>query len=284
MTAKPRELTIKLALRWAQEHLEGDSARLDAQVLLAHCLGRDRAYLYTWPERSLSAEQAACWCALIEQRQSGVPVAHIVGEKEFWSLPLKVQACTLIPRPETELLVETALASRICRDQSGCKILDLGTGSGAIALALASELPHCEIVAVDKHSEAVALAQGNCDRLGFKHVRILQSDWFEQLDERFDIIISNPPYIDAEDKHLAQGDLRFEPRSALVAEDGGLADIRSIIGRSPSFLNEGGLLLLEHAYNQGEAVARELTQAGFQAVFNKLDLAQQPRVSGGTWQ
>lgn len=259
--------------------LPWDSARLDVELLLCHCLAKPRSYLRAWPQLQLDAIQARQFNQLLERRIMGEPMAYILGEREFWSLPLKVGPATLIPRPETELLVETALElgpSHICR------VLDLGTGTGAIALALACERPLWQIVATDASPEALGLARLNCQQLGLT-LELIESNWFNGLTGQFDLILSNPPYIDATDPHLMQGDVRFEPRSALVAEDNGLQDLFTIIQQAPDFLVPGGWLLLEHGWQQGEAVVATLTKRGFSDAHCRKDLSGQPRISLGRW-
>lgn len=274
-------MNVKQALAWAGQRLSADSARLDAEVLLAECLERNRTFLYTWPEHELSAEQVSTFKAWVADRENGKPVAYILGEKEFWSLPLWVSDATLIPRPETELLVELVLERCQLQQKLDPKILDLGTGTGAIAIALAKELPRSEVVALDCQAGAVALAQKNAARHSLSNLTVLQSHWFEAISRRFDVIVSNPPYIDSDDAHLAEGDVRFEPLSALVAEQNGLADLSLIIRNAPQFLLPNGLLLLEHGFAQADAVMAMLTEAGFKQVANHCDLAGLPRVSGG---
>jgi release factor glutamine methyltransferase len=271
--------TIAECLRQAA-HLQSvsDTPRLDVEVLLANCLEKDRVYLFTWPERELTQDQARAFEEALARRQQGEPVAHIMGYREFWSLPLQVNASTLIPRPETELLVELALDHLPAGAQ---RILDLGTGTGAIALALASERPDCEVVAVDQSADAVSLAESNRRRLQLNNVAVLQSNWFSAVTPLdFDLIVSNPPYIDAEDEHLAQGDVRFEPKSALVAPDHGLADIRHIV-LSARANQRPFRLLLEHGWQQGEAVRQLLLDAGYSMVETHQDLGGQDRVTVG---
>lgn len=254
-----------------------DTPRLDVEILLGYVLGKDRSFLYTWPERSLNTDQHQQFQALFTRRLNGEPVAHLTGQREFWSLSLKVSPVTLIPRPETELLVELALGLGLGEKAS---VLDLGTGTGAIALALASEKQHWNIFAVDSSAAAVALAQENRQQLGFNHVHISQSDWFSNLaEEQFDLIVSNPPYICAEDKHLRQGDVRFEPSSALVADESGLADIRAIVASAGSHLKPCGWLMLEHGYEQAGEVREEMSQAGYCKVTTYMDLAGLDRVT-----
>ncbi|MEH6639316.1 MAG: peptide chain release factor N(5)-glutamine methyltransferase [Porticoccaceae bacterium] len=260
-----------------------DTPRLDAEVLLCYVLDKPRSYLYAWPEYVLEQQAFAQFKDLFARRVAGEPIAHLSGQKEFWSLSLDVNASTLIPRPETELLVETALnlfdKSNL---DSDAQVLDLGTGTGAIALALASERPNWNVLAVDSSADAVKLAESNRTRLDFDNVQIDQSDWFENVnaDRRFDLIVSNPPYIAPDDRHLSEGDVRFEPRSALVANDAGFADIETIILNAGEFLVRGGWLLLEHGSEQGEGV-RELLKAHLDDVTTWRDVAGLERVSGG---
>lgn len=246
--------------RWLREAAgelsESESPKRDAEILLEHVTGKARTYLLAFGETELTAEQEARLAALLARRKTGEPVAHLVGEREFWSLPLYVSAATLIPRPDTECLVEQALARL---PASSCHILDLGTGTGAIALALATERPDCAITAVDVMPDAVALAQRNVERLGLTNVTVLQSSWFSALEKQtFGVIVSNPPYIDEHDPHLAQGDVRFEPLTALVAAREGLADLDHIVTTSRQHLLSGGWLLVEHGWTQGKPCGRSL--------------------------
>ncbi len=273
-------MTIQEALQRAMASLPGDSPKLDAEVLLGFVLGQSRTYLYTWPERELSATQQSLLEELVARRASGTPVAYLVGEREFWSLPLQVNEHTLIPRPETELLVEQALA-RLPR--SG-RALDLGTGTGAIALALVSERPDAEIWAVDASLEALKVARANVERLGLP-VQLVHSDWFAQVSgQRFHLIVSNPPYIAEADPHLGQGDVRFEPLTALASGRDGLTDIRQIVARAPAHLHPGGWLLFEHGYDQGAPVRELLTRAGFSSVETVQDYGGNDRVTLGQWE
>ncbi|MEL0628746.1 peptide chain release factor N(5)-glutamine methyltransferase [Psychromonas aquatilis] len=275
-------MRIDDALVWAEYTLvNSDSARLDAQVLLAFVLGKETIYLMTWPERDLSEQQKAQFEALIEKRVNGHPVAHLTGEREFWSLPLKVNNSTLIPRPDTEVLVEQALSEIQSHFTGQTSILDLGTGTGAVILALATELPMAKCVGVDYSHDAVQLATENRDSLGVNNVSILQSNWFEGVTGKFDVIVSNPPYIDPTDKHLKQGDVRFEPLSALVANEHGLADIRHISEQAKQYLVEGGCLLFEHGSDQGLAVREILQDNAFVDIRTIKDYSQNDRVTLG---
>ena len=260
-----------------------DTAQLDAEVLLGFVLQQTRTWLYTWLDRELNKSQLQQLEALLARRLRGEPVAYLTGQREFWSLLLDVSPNTLIPRPETELLVELSL--ELFEESSAeRRILDLGTGAGAIALAIASERPNWRITGVDRVPEAVVLAQRNRQRLNLPHVEFLQSDWFESVDEAgFDLIVSNPPYIDALDPHLEQGDVRFEPRSALVADEDGLRDIKQIIADAPRYLAPQGWLLFEHGYQQADAVQQLFKSRGFSAVQSHQDLAGHARATLGQW-
>lgn len=267
-------------LREAISHLQdSDSPRRDAEILLEYVTGKARTFILAFGETELTAAQHEQLNSLVARRQRGEPVAHLTGVREFWSLPLFVSPATLIPRPDTECLVEQALARL---PTSACRIVDLGTGTGAIALALASERPDCEVTAVDRMPDAVALATRNAQHLGIRNVRVLQSDWFCALQgQRFDMIVSNPPYIDEQDPHLAQGDVRFEPLTALVAGANGLADIVHIIDQSQYVLTPGGYLLLEHGWQQGEAVRDAFMRAGYLAVETCRDYGGNERITLG---
>lgn len=255
-----------------------DTPDLDLQLLLQQVLEKPRSYLYTWPERELDAAQQQAFESLLARRKQGEPVAHILGSRDFWTLTLEVDSSTLIPRPETELLVELAL-ERL--DATPKRVADLGTGTGAIALALASERPGWHVSAVEYSTAALALAERNRQRLQITNAEILQGSWCQPLTGEFDLIVSNPPYIDPEDPHLQRGDVRFEPRSALVAEDAGLADIRTIAEQALSRLKPGGWLMFEHGYDQGEAVRQLLQHLGYQALQTYTDLNLQDRVTIG---
>ncbi|TBW06511.1 peptide chain release factor N(5)-glutamine methyltransferase [Azotobacter chroococcum subsp. isscasi] len=255
------------------------SPRLDAEWLLAAALGKPASYLRTWPEREVPAEVAARFAADLARRRAGEPVAYILGRQGFWSLDLEVAPATLIPRPDTELLVETALALLPASDAA---VLDLGTGTGAVALALAAERPAWRLTGVDRVAEAVGLAERNRRRLGLGNAAFLQSDWFSALDgRRFALIASNPPYIAADDPHLVLGDVRFEPASALVAGADGLDDIRLIVTQAPEHLESGGWLLLEHGFEQAAAVRELLNARGFVSVESRRDLGGHERISLG---
>ncbi|WP_105900975.1 peptide chain release factor N(5)-glutamine methyltransferase [Vibrio gangliei] len=259
-----------------------DSAAIDAAVLMCHVLDKPRSYLLTWPEKELSSEQQQQFDALLARRIAGEPVAYIVGEREFWSLPLEVSTSTLIPRADTERLVELALDKIAELDGD---ILDLGTGTGAIALALASEFPKRHVIGIDLQVEAQQLATRNAKKLAINNARFLQGSWFEPLDAKaqFACIVSNPPYIDKQDPHLAQGDVRFEPLTALVAEQKGLADLAYIAQHATRYLKSGGWLLMEHGYEQGADVRDILLKLGYQAVSTEQDYGHNDRVTLGRW-
>ena len=260
---------------------DSPSASLDAELLLAAALGKSRSYLRTWPEREPSAEQQTAFAGMLERRRAGEPVAYILGQQGFWSLDLEVAPHTLIPRPDTELLVETALE---LLPAAPLRVLDLGTGTGAIALALASERGGWRVTGVDRVDEAVALAERNRQRLQLSNAEFRPSQWFSALaGERYGLIVSNPPYIAADDRHLGEGDVRFEPASALVSGVDGLDDIRQIIAQAPQHLEPGGWLLLEHGYDQAETVRALLAGGGFVAVESRRDLGGHQRISLGQW-
>jgi len=272
-------MTIIASLLRNAQLPDSPTERLDAELLLAAAIGKSRSYLHTWPERIVSSEDAEAYAGYLQRRRAGEPVAYILGQQGFWKIDLEVAPHTLIPRPDTELLVETALE---LQPASPAKVLDLGTGTGAIALALASDCPAWRVTAVDRVDEAVALAERNRQRLGLGNVKVLASHWFSSLaGERFDLIVSNPPYIAAQDPHLVEGDVRFEPSSALVAGADGLDDLRLIVSEAPQYLLAGGWLLLEHGYDQADAVRTLLVAQGFIDVASRRDLGGHERISLG---
>ncbi|KDN29451.1 SAM-dependent methyltransferase [Vibrio fortis] len=275
------ESALKAAIVQLQEG-ENTSPSIDAAVLLCHTLDKPRSYLLTWPEKHLTLEQEQHFNKLLTRRLTGEPVAYIVGEREFWSLPLKVSPSTLIPRPDTERLVEVALDKTFGKAGD---ILDLGTGTGAIALALASEMPNRNVTGIDLRPEAQQLASENAERLNITNTTFLNGSWFEPLSEnsRFSLIVSNPPYIEKDDPHLSQGDVRFEPITALVAEEKGLADIKHIADNARHYLEADGWLAFEHGYDQGDAV-REIMQAlGYLDVMTEKDYGGNDRVTLGRY-
>ncbi len=272
--------TVQELLR-SGDDLPSESARRDTEILLCHCLDKPRAWLYTWPEKEVSLDCAHLFRQLLEQRRTGLPVAYITGVREFWSLQLAVNSATLIPRPETETLVSWSLELPL---QGNASVVDLGTGSGAIALAVASERPHWQVTATDVSAQALQVARANAARAGLQRVSFLQSNWYEALGEqRFNLLLANPPYIDQDDLHLTRGDVRFEPRTALVSANGGLADLDYLVSAAPTQLLDDGWLLLEHGFEQAEAVRRMLLHAGFRQVSTRRDMAGHERATGGCW-
>lgn len=266
-------------------HALGDATRrlgdrVDAEVLLQHVLRRPASWLMAHADDVLSLPDELAFAELVRRRQFGEPVAYITGRRGFWSLELEVTPATLIPRPETERLVELAL-ERLAED-AVARVVDLGTGSGAIALSIGTERPRAKILATDASAEALEVAQRNARRLCIPNVQFAHGDWLAPLGEaRFDLIASNPPYIEADDPHLAQGDLRFEPASALASGRDGLDDIRCIVTDARRHLLPGGWLLFEHGWNQGESCRGLLEHAGYAEVFTAQDLEGRDRVSGG---
>ena len=260
--------------------INGDEAKFESQILLQHVLNVNRAWLIAHALDPVQEDVYKKFEALLIRRLNGVPIAYILGYREFFGLQLKVSADTLIPRPDTETLVELALDKMSA--QTSLYTLDLGTGSGAIALAIAKHRQNAQITAVDASQEALAIAIENARLLNIKNVHFELSNWFSALNnQKFDVIVSNPPYIEANDTHLEQGDLRFEPPSALASGADGLQDIRTIISQAPQHLRQQGWLLLEHGYNQAEQVAALLKQAGFSQISHAQDLAGINRVTMG---
>jgi len=276
-------MTITEALAAAQARLTlaaNTEAKLEAQLLLQHVLQVNRAWLIAHENDTLSPNIQTEFEALLTRRLQGEPMAYILGEREFYGLVLQVTPATLIPRPDTETLVEAAL-DKIPQNMD-VHVLDLGTGSGAIALAIAKHRTQANVVAVDASPAALEVAKHNADRLNISNVQFVSSDWFSALeDQRFEIIVSNPPYIEADDPHLAQGDLRFEPPDALASGKDGLSDIRIIINQCLTHLKPQGWLMLEHGYNQGTAVADLMSAAGLVDVATIEDLGGNARVTIG---
>jgi len=267
---------LKKATR--QLELHSDSARLDAEVLLCRVLNKPREYLYTWPEAETTAEQQSNYQSFIARRTEGIPLAYLTGVKEFWSHTFNVTPDTLVPRPETELIVELSLVKL---KDNGTSYLDLGTGSGAIAISVAKELPGLKVLATDISTQALAVAQFNATQLS-ANVEFLQSDWLEQVpDQAFSVIAANPPYIAADDPHLKTGGLPFEPISALRSCENGFADITAIINSASDYLTEGGWLLIEHGSTQGKQTRDLMQDNYFGQVETKLDLFQKDRVTLG---
>lgn len=270
-----------------------ENSKIDALVLLQYATGKPRTQILAFDDTEIDEKVRLKLTALLDRRLNGEPIAYILGEKEFWSLPLNVSKSTLIPRPDTEVLVEKALQislEKLEQNPPHFRILDLGTGTGAIALALASELSSIcqkrqislEIIGVDLMPDVVALAQSNAERNQL-NVEFLQSRWFGNITGQFDLIVSNPPYIDVQDEHLCQGDVRFEPLSALVANNEGYADLRHIIELAPSYLNANGALLLEHGWQQGEKVRSIFLENHWEMVETVRDYGDNERVTLGFW-
>ena len=261
-----------------------DTAKLDCELLLADIMAVSTTYLKTWPEAEVQPEQLTKYLSVVARRLDGEPIAHILKRKGFWDLELEVSPDTLIPRPDTEVLVEKALS---LIPESEADVLDLGTGTGAIALALAKERPSWRVYATDLFDSVVALAQRNAKNNGVENCHIFQSDWFNNVgletQTQFNLIVSNPPYISADDPHLEQGDVRFEPKSALVANEKGLLDIKTIAGNAVNFLHNGGWLMVEHGFEQSEQVQRIFTQCGYSNIESIIDYGGNLRATLGSW-
>jgi release factor glutamine methyltransferase len=287
--AAPDRNGVSRAVRLGEALREGEQVltplpqaapRLEAELLLREATGYPRSYLYGWPERPIDDSDYRRYRGLLQRRASGEPVAYILGRQEFWSLELRVTPATLIPRPDSELLVERALA--MLPAEQPATLADLGTGSGALAAALARERPGWHIVATERSAQALAVARDNFRRLGLHHIETLPGDWLAPLaGRRFRCLLSNPPYLPESDPHLGLGDLRFEPRWALAAGPDGLEAIRRIVSEARPCLEDQGLLLLEHGYDQGPDVRRVLRRQGYRRVESWRDLAGRERVSGG---
>lgn len=272
--------SVAKLLQWGRQQLIGsDEALCDTQVLLCHVLKKDRAWLFAWSDREIDAHDEIRYHELIGRRAEGIPVAHLTGKRGFWSLQLAVDEHTLIPRPETEHLVEKALQLGDAGLQ--LKVLDLGTGSGAIALAIASERPRWQVTAVERSEQALQVAENNAKALALRNLRLLRGDWFHPVQGRYHLVVSNPPYVAENDPHLSRGDLRFEPAQALASGPDGLDDIRHIVKTAPHYLEAGGWLLFEHGYDQAAACREMLQESGFSSIFCARDLAGHERLSGG---
>lgn len=271
-------LSLREAIQFGASQLtQSDTAKLDAEILLLHVLNQSRTFLFTHADTQLNELQHQQFHQLLERRKQGEPVAYIVGETGFWDLTIKVSPATLIPRGDTESLVDYILEHFTPKN-----VLDLGTGTGALALAIAKEFAHAQVLAVDVIADAVTLAQENAALNHIENIEIKQSDWFSNVpNQRFDLIVSNPPYIDPQDHHLDEGDVRYEPKSALVADAHGLADIKTICVHAPAFLSEGGCLMVEHGYQQGQAVCDVFEVSGFSDVETQKDLAGRDRFTLG---
>ncbi len=282
-------MRIDAALAWAVAELhESESPAVDAKVLLSHVLDKPQVYLFTWPDKTLSVEAISQYKAMVAERAKGMPVAYLTGSRDFWTLRLATSPHTLIPRPDTEVLVEQALSciasAEFALEVEGNElaICDLGTGTGAIALALASELPNANVTGIDLLHEAVLLATHNAGLNNISNAQFKQSSWFDNLaNEKFHVIVSNPPYIETSSPFLQQGDVRFEPASALTSGSDGLSDIKHIIALAPIHLFEGGLLAFEHGFDQAEAVGDLLKAQGFVNVCTQKDYGGNDRVTYG---
>jgi len=273
-------LSIKNLLTLARQKLsDSSSARFDAEILMAHVLESKRSFLYANPEFELPANRSEAFKKLVKQRAAGQPVAYLVESSEFWSLPLKVNPSVLIPRPDTERLVEAALSK--IPESADWRIADLGTGSGAIALAIASERPKCEIHATDISPAATEVARENARQLGYSQVQFHCGSWTEPLKGKFHLLVSNPPYIDANDPHLEMGDLRFEPRNALCPGVDGLSAIREICLLAKPKLVDGGWLMFEHGWEQGPATRQVMKETAFTRLETLKDLQGHDRVTVG---
>ena len=276
--------TIRQTLSAARQRLQSSSTSpsVDASVLLCHVLDCTASHLVAWPEKQLTPAQQSRFAELLDQRAQGRPVAYLTGDREFWSLSLQVSPAVLIPRPETETLVEFVLETFTGRET--LDVADLGTGSGAIACALASEHAHWNVLATDASSSALEIARSNASRSRLRNIRFRQGDWFDALDDlKFDLIVSNPPYVASDDIHLEQGDLRYEPPEALAAGERGMDAISHLAREANRFLKPGGWLVVEHGYDQQKAVYDCFDQAGFKGIVQRSDLAGIPRMTAG-WQ
>lgn len=277
--------SIKSVLAQAVESLApvSESALLDAEILLCRVLGKERSHLRAWPDKRLQADHASAFWALVEERQQGKPIAYITASREFWSREFYVTPDVLIPRPDTELLIELSL--RLIPENRPASLIDLGTGSGIIAITLAAERPQTEVSAADFSLAALKIAKHNALRHQLSNIRFYHSNWLEQVPAgSFDLIVSNPPYIAEDDSHLRQGDIRFEPQCALVAGQQGLNDIQIIADQARGRLKNQGHLLIEHGYNQQQQVQAIFTDLGYDQVQTYQDLSGQPRVTYGQWQ
>lgn len=276
--------TIQALLAAATEQLAAlsETAALDAEILLCDCLNKNRSFLRAWPEHKLNNEQENRFRMLVAQRRDGMPIAYLTGQREFWSRNFKVTPDVLIPRPDTESLVEIALS--LIPVEQNCKIIDLGAGSGILAITLAAERPLAKVTATDICAKALTVAAENAAQHHVTNISFLQSNWFEAVTERdFDLIVSNPPYIAYDDPHLQQGDVRFEPKSALISADNGLQDIRAIAREGCRHLKCNGHLLIEHGYNQQAEVQAIFKALNYGNIETHADLPGNPRVTSGLW-
>lgn len=274
--------SIKTLLAQASQRFAAisESPQLDAEVLLCHVLQKNRSYLRAWPDHTPDTTQLELFQQLCQQRQQGQPIAYLTGVREFWSREFVVTPDVLIPRPDTELLIELSLT--LIPANTACHILDLGTGSGIIAITLAAERPNTQVSATDLSPKALAIARQNAAKHKLNNVNFYLSDWFTSIpDQHFRLIVSNPPYIDPQDTHLQQGDVRFEPDSALIAADHGLQDIKTIVENARNWLETGGHLLIEHGYDQEAAVQAIFRRFAYRNIKTYYDLSGQARVIGG---
>ncbi len=275
---------IQTTLSTATELLanSSDSALLDAEVLLCHVLDKARSHLRAWPEKEIKPQHHKQFLHLLKQRQQGLPIAYITGKKEFWSRDFKVSPDVLIPRPDTELLIELSLKQ--ISDKPDARLIDLGTGSGAIAITLAAERPDTKVIATDLSNKALNIARQNASDHRIKNIQFIQSNWFNEIaPSKFDLVISNPPYIAYNDPHLSQGDVRFEPDNALIAKEQGLKDIKNISNHARNYLNPGATLLVEHGYDQQMAVQAIFNSFAYTNITTHTDLSGNPRVTSGLW-
>lgn len=277
--------TFQSALDDAVQRLSpvSESPLLDAEILLCLALDKDRSHLRTWPEKKLLPEQNSHFEALLQKRLSGMPIAYITGNREFWSRDFEVGPDVLIPRPDTELLIDQAL--KLIPERQPYRLIDLGTGSGIIGITLAAERPDSEVIATDCNANALTIARRNAQRHNVRNIQFLQSDWFEAVSDStlFNLVVSNPPYIADNDPHLTEGDVRFEPMSALIADNHGLSDIERIVNAARRYLRPQGHLLVEHGYNQQDQVQAIFSQLKYRNVVTYHDLSGQPRVTYGQW-
>ncbi len=276
--------SIKSVLAAAANALasSSDSALLDAEILLGLTLDKERSHLRAWPDKQLEPGQISAFLSLVQRRQQGTPIAYITGSREFWSRDFHVTPDVLIPRPDTELLIELSL--KLIPADKPVKIIDMGTGSGIIAITLAAECPSAEVSAADFSLAALRIAQHNAGKHNVSRINFYHSDWFANIpDSQFSLIVSNPPYIAEDDSHLQQGDVRFEPQTALRAAEQGLGDIKTIAGAARSYLEHGGHLLIEHGYNQQQQVQAIFKDFHYDNVQTYTDLSGQPRVTYGQW-
>jgi len=270
----------QLILAEAELYSISSSPKLDSEVLMAHCLGKDRSYLLTWPEKQLNTEQMKCFKDLIQRRLQPQPVAYLVGEREFYSMQLTTTPATLVPRPETEMLVDKVID--LVKKLQSPLILELGTGTGAIPLAIKQQLAHCQIIATDIDSEALSVAKTNADKHELE-VEFIKSNWYQSCPQsyRFDVIVSNPPYIAAQDPYLCEGDLPAEPLQALSSGETGLEALQAIIEGATQYLKPKGWLVLEHGYDQQQSVSRLMVENSFKSVTTENDFNSLPRMTYG---